>query len=343
MKILVTGASGFIGSFIIEEGIKRGHQMFAGMRKSSSKAYLDNPQIKFIELDFSRPEILRAQLSAAQKDFGGWDVVVHAAGATKCVRREDFFKTNTDGTRHFVETLKDLGMIPQRFIFLSSLSVYGAIREEATSSSGNTWIYSPIKEDDIPQPNTAYGESKLKAEQFIKSVKDFPFVILRPTGVYGPREKDYFMMAQSIKQHIDFCVGYKPQEITFVYVKDLVNAVFLAMQQDVVGREFFISDGGIYHSTEFSDLIRKELGNPFMLRIKAPIWFLRIVCSISGYISSLRGKTTTLNRDKFHILCQRNWQCDIEPACKELGYTPEYSLERGVKETIAWYKKEGWL
>ena len=122
-------------------------------------------------------------------------------------------------------------------------------------------------------------------------------------------------------------------------MKDLVNAVFLAMQQDVVGREFFISDGGIYHSTEFSDLIRKELGNPFMLRIKAPIWFLRIVCSISGYISSLRGKTTTLNRDEG----QGSLVCSSLPACKELGYTPEYSLERGVKETIAWYKKEGWL
>ena len=150
-------------------------------------------------------------------------------------------------------------------------------------------------------------------------------------------------MAQSIKQHVDFSVGYRPQEITFIYVKDLVQAVFSAMVKDVIGREFFISDGNIYHSTEFSDLIRTELGHPFMLRIKAPVWFLRVVCAINGSFSTWRGHTTTLNRDKFHILCQRNWQCDIQPAVKELDFRPEYPLARGVKETIAWYKKEGWL
>jgi nucleoside-diphosphate-sugar epimerase len=80
-----------------------------------------------------------------------------------------------------------------------------------------------------------------------------------------------------------------------------------------------------------------------MLRIKAPIWLLRIICTVNGTFNTWRGKTTTLNQDKFHILSQRNWQCDIEPARKGLGYQPEYSLERGVKETIAWYKKEGWL
>jgi UDP-glucose 4-epimerase len=345
MKILVTGASGFIGSFIIEEGLKRGHEMWAGMRKSSSHAYLNSPEIKFTELDFAHPEILRSQLAAAQAEFGGWDIIVHAAGATKCIHREDFFRTNTDGTRHFVDILRELGMVPRRFIFISSLSVFGAIRETAVRkpTADQPWIYKPIQEKDQPRPNTTYGESKLAAEQYIQSLTGFPYVILRPTGVYGPREKDYFMMAKSIQQHVDFSVGFRPQEITFVYVKDLVQSVFSAMERDVIGRAFFISDGNIYHSTEFSDLIHKELGCPFMLRIKAPIWLLRVICTVNGTFNTWRGKTTTLNQDKFHILSQRNWQCDIEPARKELGYQPEYSLERGVKETIAWYKKEGWL
>lgn len=345
MKILVTGASGFIGSFIVEEGIRRGHRVWAGMRASSSRSYLTDKQINFTELDLNHPDKLQAQLTACKTDFGGWDVIVHAAGATKCIRREDFFRTNTDGTRHLTDALRTLDMIPQRFIFISSLSVFGAIREQASrkATSENPWIYTPIKEDDRPQPNTAYGESKLEAERYLQSLKDFPYVILRPTGVYGPREKDYFMMAQSIKQHVDFCVGYRPQEITFIYVKDLVQAVFQAMEKDVIRREFFISDGRIYHSTEFSDLIRKELGNPFMLRIKAPVWFLRMVCAVSGTISTWMGKTSTLNQDKFHILRQRNWQCDIEPAVKELDFHPEYPLNRGVKETISWYKKEKWL
>lgn len=345
MKILVTGASGFIGSFIVEEGLTRGHRVWAGMRASSSRKYLTDKRTEFAELDLQHPEILHAQLERYKKEFGGWDIVVHAAGATKCIRKEDFFRTNTEGTRNLVNALRQLDMVPRRFIFISSLSVFGAIREQATRkpSADNPWIYAPIEETDKPQPNTAYGESKLAAERYLKELTDFPYVILRPTGVYGPREKDYFVMAQSIKQHVDFAVGYKPQEITFVYVKDLVQAVFSAMEKEVTGREFFISDGGIYHSTDFSDLVRKELGSPFMVRIKAPVWFLHIVCAISGKLSAWRKKTATLNMDKYHILCQRNWQCDITPAVKELDYRPEYPLEKGVKETIAWYKKEGWL
>ena len=254
MKILVTGASGFIGSFIVEKGLEDGHQMWAGMRATSSRQYLPDPRTRFAELDFSHPEVLRAQLAAYKADFGGWDIIVHAAGATKCIRREDFFRTNTEGTRNFADMLRELDMVPRRFIFISSLSVFGAIREQPVrqATPDRPWIYAPIRENDSPRPNTAYGESKLEAERYIKSLKDFPYVILRPTGVYGPREKDYFVMAQSIKQHVDFCVGFRPQEITFVYVKDLVQAVYAAMEKDVLHREFFISDGQIYHSTDFT-------------------------------------------------------------------------------------------
>lgn len=345
MKILVTGASGFIGSFIVEEALTRGEYVWAGIRKSSSRRYLQDKRIAFAELDLDCPELLREQLMAFKETMGGWDVIVHAAGATKCVHPQDFFRTNTDGTCHLVEALRDLGMVPLRFIFISSLSVFGAIREKAVrkATAEMPWIYAPITECDIPQPNTAYGRSKLAAEEYLYSLPDFPFVILRPTGVYGPREKDYFLMAQSIRQHVDFCVGYRPQEITFVYVKDLVQAVFLAMKKGRTRRAYFISDGQVYHSTEFSDLIREELGHPFMLRIKAPVWVLRMACAVSGTFNAWLGKTTTLNTDKFHILRQRNWQCDITPAEEELGYVPHYPLARGVKETISWYKKEKWL
>lgn len=345
MRILVTGASGFIGSFIVEEGLRRGHEMWAGMRATSSRKYLKDERTNFAELDFGNPERLCKQLEDYKTDFGGWDIIVHAAGATKCVCPEDFFRTNTEGTRHFVDALRALEMVPKRFVFISSLSVFGAIRETPVrkATPDNPWIYAPIRETDPPQPNTAYGKSKLAAEQYLKSLEGFPYVILRPTGVYGPRERDYFVMAQSIKQHVDFCVGYRPQEITFVYVQDLVQAVFLAMEKKVVRREFFLSDGHVYHSTDFSDLVREELGRPLMLRIKAPEWFLKTVCNVNGSFCTWRKKTTTLNKDKFHILCQRNWQCDITPAERELGYKPEFPLARGVREAIAWYRKEGWL
>lgn len=344
MNILITGASGFIGSFIVEEGLAQGYQVWAGIRHSSSKKYLIDPRIRFIELDFNNPEKLEQQLTAHQKEFGAWDYIVHAAGATKCLHKEDFFRTNYEGTRIFVDTLRQLNMVPRQFIFVSSLSVYGAIREHAvTSPQNDKWIYAPIREEDTPHPNTAYGQSKLQAEEYIKSLSGFPYVILRPTGVYGPREKDYFLMAQSIKQHSDFAVGYRPQEITFVYVQDLVDAIFCAIRSGVTQRAYFISDGQIYHSQDFSDLIQKELGIRWLIRIKAPVFLLKIICSVSEALSKMTGKASTLNGDKFHILCQRNWQCDIEPARKEIGYEPRVLLPEGVKRTITWYKKEGWL
>lgn len=345
MKILVTGASGFIGSFLIEEGLRRGEQVWAGMRRTSSRKYLKDERIRFAELDLARPEVLREQLKQYKEEFGGWDYIIHAAGATKCLHKADFFRTNTEGTRNLIEALRALDMTPRRFVFISSLSVFGAIRETPVrkATADNPWIYAPITEHDTPQPNTAYGESKLQAEHFLRSMDGFPYIILRPTGVYGPREKDYFLMAQSIKQHTDFAVGYRPQEITFVYVRDLVQAAYRALEHGQPGRAYFISDGAVYNSRRFSDLIQQELGNPFVVHIKAPLWFLRIICSVSETFHRAMGKVGTLNRDKCHILSQRNWQCDIEPARRELGYAPEYPLERGVKETIDWYRKEGWL
>jgi nucleoside-diphosphate-sugar epimerase len=150
-------------------------------------------------------------------------------------------------------------------------------------------------------------------------------------------------MAKSIKQHSDFAVGYRQQDITFVYVQDVVQAVFLACEKGQTGRKYFLSDGQVYQSTTFSDLIRRELGNPWWIRVTAPIWVLRVVTWLGDKWGHLTGKISALNNDKYHILRQRNWRCDIEPAIRELGYHPEYTLERGVPLTIKWYKENGWL
>ena len=171
----------------------------------------------------------------------------------------------------------------------------------------------------------------------------FPYVILRPTGVYGPRERDYFMMAKSIKGHSDFAVGFKRQDITFVYVTDVVQAVFLALEKGQTGRKYFLSDGKVYQSTTFSDLIHEELGRPWWIRITAPVWVLRIVTFFGEHIGHLTGKVTALNNDKYNILKQRNWRCDIQPAIDELGYRPEVDLKEGVRRSIKWYKENGWL
>ena len=339
MKILITGASGFIGSFIVEEALRRGFETWAAVRKSSSTAFLQDERIHLIALNLSSEEQLKEQLKDLQFDY-----VVHAAGVTKCLKKEDFFRVNTEGTKHLVRALMATQHNLQRFVYISSLSIMGAIREEQP--------YQEIRESDEAKPNTAYGKSKLEAEQWLSQLplylegderRPFPYVVLRPTGVYGPRERDYFMMAKSIKAHTDFAVGFKQQDITFVYVTDVVQAVFLACEKGVTGRRYFLSDGEVYQSSTFSDLIRKELGNPWWIRITAPIWLLRIITFCGEYVGRLTGKVTALNNDKYNIMRQRNWRCDIEPARRELGYEPQVKLEEGVKRSIAWYKKNNWL
>lgn len=333
-SILITGASGFIGSFIVQEALKRRFGVWAGIRASSSKKYLKERKIHFLELDFAHPNELRAQLFGHKGTYNKFDYIVHCAGVTKCADKNDFDRVNYLQTKYFVDTLRELNMIPKQFIYISTLSVFGPIREKD---------YTPIREEDTPAPNTAYGLSKLKAELYIQSLPGFPYVIYRPTGVYGPREADYFLMAKSIRQHTDFSVGYKRQDLTFVYVKDIVQAIFLGIEKEVSRRAYFLADGKVYKSRAFSDLIQKELGSPFVIHIKCPLIVLKVVSLLAEFIATRSGKNSTLNSDKYKIMKQRNWQCDITPAVKELGYAPEYDLEKGVKETIAWYKNEGWL
>ncbi|MCD8292978.1 MAG: NAD(P)-dependent oxidoreductase [Prevotellaceae bacterium] len=333
-SILITGASGFIGSFLVEGALERGMKVWAGVRRTSSRAYLKDKRVRFLELDFARPDILAKQLAAHAAKEGKFDYIVHCAGVTKCADKRDFERVNFTQTKCFVETLQALEMVPRQFAFISTLSVFGPVREHD---------FTPISEEDTPRPNTAYGQSKLKAEAFLQGLEGFPYVIYRPTGVYGPREKDYFLMAKSIRRHVDFSVGFSRQDLTFVYVKDIVQAVFLGIEKQVCRRAYFLSDGKVYASRTFSDLLRKELGNPRVLRLTCPLWLLRLISLIAEGVAKCKKGTSTLNSDKYNIMKQRNWQCDIAPTVNELGYSPAYDLARGVKEAVAWYKEEGWL
>lgn len=341
-SILITGASGFIGSFLVEEALRRGFDTWAGIRHTSSRQYLTDKRIRLIELDLGNTEVLDKQLRQHRLNHGAWDVVIHCAGATKCLHAKEFERHNCEATERLIRGLREQGMRPRQFIYLSSLSIFGPIRE-AVVRPRSSRIYDPICENDTPRPNTAYGQSKLKTERYLKSLDNYPYLIFRPTGVYGPRERDYFLMARSINAHVDFAAGLRKQELTFVYVKDLVQAVFLGVEKGITGREYFVTDGQVYDSRTFSNLIRKELGKRWLIRIKAPLWLLRCISLIAEGTARLFGHTSTLNRDKYKIMKQRNWQCDIQPLITELGYRPAYPLDKGVKETIAWYKKAQWL
>ena len=320
--ILITGASGFIGSFLVEEALNRGMEVWAAVRKGSSMRYLRDERIHKVELDLSSVSQMQEVLNVLRIDY-----VVHAAGATKALRQEDFYKVNTQGTQNLVRALETSNPSLQRLIFISSLSVMGAVREQQP--------YTEIQDTDTPQPNTAYGKSKLAAEEWLKKECRLPFTILRPTGVYGPREKDYMLMADSIRKGLDTAVGYKRQDLTFVFVKDVVQAVFKSMKSpNTIGNAYFLSDGEVYSSRDFSGLIIGEMGKKHVLRITFPLWVLRLVCAVSDAWMHVSGKLSTLNNDHYNILKQRNWRCDITPAQRDFGYAPEWKLPEGVREML---------
>ncbi len=327
-KLLITGASGFIGSFLVEHALEEGYEVWAAVRATTNRRYLQDERIHFIELNLGSEAALQKQLTehlrVTQRPF---DHVIHAAGATKCRRAEQFFTVNAEGTGHLALSLQATGTLrPKgRFVFISSLSVMGPCHE---GDEGE------ISLADKPQPNTAYGASKLMAESLLADVRGLNYVVLRPTGVYGPRERDYALMAQSIRRHVDFAVGFRPQALTFIYVADLVQAAFLALSHGQRGGKYFLSDGHVYSSRAFSDLIQERLGVKGVLHITAPLWLLRAVCWVSEKLARLLGTTSTLNFDKYRIMRQRNWRCDISAARQELGYKPEWPLRRGVEHTF---------
>jgi len=331
--------------------------VWAGMRQTSSRKWLQNEWLQFVTLDLADSQRLGEQLAGFKAKHGKWDYVVHAAGATKCRDAADFDRNNFDCTVNLVEALRRLDMAPRLFVYVSSLSVLGPIREpykdfnQKDRNGRFVEQFPPLKAADTPEPNTAYGRSKRRSEEFLQSLDYlFPYVVMRPTGVYGPREKDYFLMAKSIKRHVDFAVGLKPQMLTFVYVKDLAGAIFAAIQKSIDGegaaiehKIYHVSDGRLYPSRAFSDYIQQDLGVRRVVHVKAPLWLLRAVCAVAEWWAGLWKKASTLNGDKYRIMKQRNWNCDIEPMRQELGYEPQWDLERGTRETMAWYVENNWL
>lgn len=335
MKILITGASGFIGGFLVEEALRRGYDTWAGVRAGSSRARLQDKRIHFIDLPYDRPEALTALLAGFARENGPWDYIIHNAGLTKTLDKRNFFRVNAENTRRLMDALHAAGCSPRKFLLMSSLSSYGA---------GDEKEFRPIRLDDAQRPNTAYGKSKLEAENYVRSQTYFPYVILRPTGVYGPGEKDYFLEIRSIQSGFDLAVGRIPQRITFIYVKDLATVAFLALEKEEIrNRHYFVADGDVYTDQAYARMIQDILGKKRVLHARIPLGAVKLACLCSEAAGRLLKKSMTLNSDKYKILRQRNWICDVSPLRDELGFVPAYPLRKGLVECIEWYRKEGWL
>lgn len=325
--MLVVGAGGFIGGFIAGEALKRGMDVTVAVRGSTSRRYLTDPRLKFLVLDYDD----RAGMTSAIENSPVWDYIIYNLGATKALNYLDFKRINFEYLRTFTEVLKATGHTPRRLLYMSSLSALGPGDEKG---------YSPLRSDMMPQPNTRYGQSKIMAEQYLEHFAGIPYIIFRPTGVYGPHEKDYLMMIQSIDRHVDFGVGYRPQMLTFIYVDDLVRAMFDALSSGVENRKYIISEPRAYSQKEFREIVAEELGGKWVIPVKLPMWAVWIASAVAEKAAKWQCKTSTLNRDKFKIMRQRNWNADISDAVADFGFSPEVDLREGVRRTVAAYLAE---
>ncbi len=331
-KILVVGAGGFIGGFIAGRALDKGYETWVAVRESTSRSYLSDQRLKFIELDYDDTIEMRQKLAKALPEGEKWDYIIYNLGATKCLNFLDFKRINFEYLRSFVESLKTLSLVPEKFLFMSSLSALGP---------GDEDNYTPIDGHGPASPNTAYGLSKVQAENYLEFMSGIPFVIFRPTGVYGPHEKDYLMMIKSIDSHCDFSVGFKRQMLTFIYVDDLVDAMFAALESPVaVNKKYIISEDRAYSQAEFRKIVADELGKKFVIPVKLPLWAVYCASYVAEKWGKLKLKPSTLNRDKFKIMAQRNWTCDISDARRDFGFSPRFSLREGIKETVKAYRED---
>lgn len=325
-KVLVTGASGFIGSTLVDSLLKTDkYTVYAGVRKNSSRKYLQDERINFITLSLDNPQLLHEELEKER-----FDCVFHLAGLTKAKRLEDFERINFGLTKNLVDALNP---DETKLIYLSSFAAHGPADETTFEKARVT---------DENKPNTAYGRSKLKAEEYIRDNFKGRYVILRPTGVYGPRETDYFLFFQTIDNHIEPYLGFVRQHLTFVYCEDLVQVCISAFKTPVTGKTYFVSDGRMYLDSEYAEISRQALG-VWTLKLKFPLFVVKWISMFLDCVGRLTGRQFTLNKDKYAIMAARNWDCDIEDLKRDLNYVPQYDLKKGVEKTVAWYRKEKWL
>lgn len=331
--LLVVGAGGFIGGFIAAEGLRRGMDVTVAVRATTSHRYLTDSRLHFLEMDYDDPAASEKAIgeSLASQGLKRWDYIIFNLGATKAANFIEFNRVNFEYLRTVCTALTRLDAVPERFLYMSSLSAIG---------KGDEKGYTPLTTDMVPDPDTRYGLSKIKAEQYLSHMSGMPYIIFRPTGVYGPHEKDYLMMIKSIDSHFDFAVGFRKQMLTFIYVDDLVEAMFDAFSAGVAGKTYIISEDRAYTQKEFRDIVSEALGGKWVVPVKLPMWAVWAVSAVAERIGQLRLKPSTLNRDKFKIMKQRNWCADISEAQRDFGFSPKVDLREGIRRTVAAYLSE---
>ena len=336
-KVLITGASGFIGHHLVQAALLKGFEVHAAVRRSSDISnlkVLDDNSTNSRPLVFVYPDYSSKELLIPMLQEGGYSYIIHAAGVTRAKSPEAYNLVNAEYTLNLAQAAFEADIPLKRFVFLSSLAALGPI--EYTDQQ-------PIIESTKPNPVTSYGKSKLLAEKLVKGVKGLPLTIIRPTAVYGPGEKDIFIVFETLSKGLDLYIGNKPQRFSFVYAKDLVDATLAALSEEGKNVSIYnISDGQQYDRYELAKLFG-EISGKKSYRVHLPVGLIRIVASLLESFATFSKNMPVLNKEKINELTAANWNCSIKAANDNLHYIPQYNLREGLVETLSWYKENKWL
>lgn len=322
MKALVIGGTGFVGSHIVDELLKRGYDVCVLKRTTSRLDNLCGKNISFIDADLNDPCSLRGKLD----DF---DYVFHSAGVIKARSKREFFKHNRDLTVNIISVLKSEAKGLNRFVYIGTLSSLGSSNE------------SLIKEDKPACPITAYGMSKLEAT---KAVIDsgLPYTIFFPPAVYGPRDLSFLIYFRVMKKGVAPVVGSRHNRFSVVYVGNLVEAVVDAVECEKAKNEsFFVADYGVQSWESFITLAAKIMGVKVRL-VTVPKSLAFLVGRLLEFKGFITGKPSFITYEKVKEL-SLEWICSTEKIKEKMGYSPKITTEAGLTLTIDWYRKNGYL
>ncbi|MEE9553887.1 MAG: SDR family NAD(P)-dependent oxidoreductase [candidate division Zixibacteria bacterium] len=325
-KVLVTGANGFVGSHICEAFIEAGYSVRAMVRESSDLANIKELDMQLAKGDLDNPESLEAAVS-------DMDIVINSAGLTKTLDPREFERVNIGGTENILRTIESVNPDLKRFIQISSTAAVGPSDSQI-----------PICENRPCKPLTAYGRSKLGGEKMALSFKNrFPLTILRPSAVYGSRDKEMLSFFKAIKFGIKPTFGKGECYSSFSYVKDLAQATVKATESETSsGSIYFIAEKKYYSYSEAGDIISEELGVR-AIDIHVPVSMIVFAGRISELIAKIRNKPSIFTADKALEISQKYWIIDTSKTEKDIGFTAPTSFKDGVRETVEWYRSHRWL
>ncbi len=323
-KAIVTGASGFVGSSLRDALLDASADVIALRRPGSPPA----DRGRSAEIEYTDVESLARVFELEKPDY-----VFHVAGVMNGVRYDDFHRGNVVSTRNLVEALSRGNPQLRRFVYLSSLTSYGPAQLDA-----------PICEDAEPRPVEFYGRSKLEAEQAVEAAGDaLPWTILRPGGVYGPRDYQFLELFRLAAKGINPYYGNRKRQMSLVYIDDLVDAIIAsALSEAAVHKGYFIADGQTVTWEQLQTLIVQGAGRK-VWDIDLPGFCVSVAGSFGEMKGRITGKPSLYNRQKVIMAVQDAWTCRCDAACADFGFQPRVSLEDGVRKTYEGYRADGWI